>query len=331
MSCSEGNFLFPVREKIFPELSGSLVCSPVSGSSLDLMLFNMVDTSSILVYHPMSRDSFFSVFDINTGQKNGSLCRRGNGPDEFQTVAGWNDIRGGNITMLNPITRRYYDLEISRSLEEGNLSYSRSCMIGLDPYERLFPHPLYVVDDEMIAYYSTVKSGAPYYAVYDLTDGEKLREYAIFKTPRKAKHYAQTRQPNLFMNTQTISPDRTKICMAMARFPQINIMDTKTGKTFGVRFRSMAEKNQEGLFYFRDVAADEEYIYALYEGKDSGEATNTYLCVFDWEGTPRTSIELDQCYYQNRINGGLMFLSADYMEDGRLYTLSLTRIKEMMQ
>ena len=330
-SCSTkiNMYTIPVREIDFPGYSGSLVCTPILGSSYDLMLFNMVDTASILIYHPMSTEYYYSVYDINTGEMKGNLCRRGNGPGEFQSVAGWNDIREGSMTMLNPITRYCYEMDISRSMVEGYLVYSRSSLIALDPNERHFPHPLYVIEDELVAYYSTAKVDVPYFAVYDLADGKKQKDYSIFKPLPTSGRSLQPAKTNVFMNTQVINADRSKICVAMARDPQINIIEALTGAGYGVRFRNVAEKKQGGEFYFRDVATDGKYIYALYIGGKMEDAVKSYLCVFDWDGVLKCSIELDRCYYQNRICGNRMFLSSNFMEDRTLYTLDLNCIKKI--
>ena len=97
----------------------------------------------------------------------------------------------------------------------------------------------------------------------------------------------------------------------MGSLPQINIIDTRTGKVTAFRLASQRKKGQDlgwcetyetsvdKPLYYNCVHADDEFIYAVYSGKrqDAPDVNEiTAIHVFDWGGNLRFLLQTDLPY-----------------------------------
>ena len=320
--------LFPIRSVNFPPITEELQITRASNVDFELMPFNIVDSTRLLECSQIASPGFlFTIRDIATGEPVCSLCRYGRGPGEFQALLGWTDIHENKMPALDPTTMKYYEIDINKTQEKGVDVYSCAVQLSNDVSSDSYSiSPIYKKGDELIAYVSPRSGMTPCFYVYDLISGEKIREYRLFSGMSRPKDRLKAKESNSFQCFQTIKPDRTKICIAMPREPEIIIMDTSTGKAFGIRIQHPLGGKLEGKgFYFRDIAASDTRIYALYTGNEEKKG-KSYICVFNWEGKFESCILLDQVYYQLKYNEERLYLTADFVNDHKLYFTYLPSI-----
>lgn len=331
-SCShfdgEHLFAFPIRSVRFPSEIDTLCAEPISEALFDLTAFCIIDSTRILESSLRSSSGFlFSVRDIKTGTNLFSLCRYGRGPGEFQAVSGWTDIHDKKMTALDPSTMKYYEIDIDRSQMEGEMVCSRAIQLERDNITPFSPFPVFTLKDEMIAYVAPNSGETPRYLIYDLTNGEVIKEFRPYSELSNNKIKRKISESNYFQCFQAIKPDRSRICAAFPKTPRLVILDTENGNTTGVQIKKpLGGPLKDKGFYFRDVAVNDSYIYALFTGNEEKRG-KTYICVFNWAGEFLSCFLLDQIYYQLRLSGDRLYLTADYIIDQRLYSIRLSSLK----
>lgn len=257
---------------------------------------------------------FFNVFNVDTGEEIGSFCEKGQGPREaisvgsvFQLFKKGNDI----VTLLYASNEgRLFFWNISQSVRKGKTVYDT-----IVPYDndRIF-FPFYQSEDILFAYkpsdmLNKEEATTPFYEKRTIYSNELLRDYPIYKQLSVRNSIA----PSLdffFYTWDAIKPDGSKIVQVMRHLPQINILDTKTGEIVGYRMKNgpdfslletdMKRKNE----YYLCVHADDNYIYAVYWGKEPWNGSlgvelplfNT-IHVFDWNGKPLCKLVTDRSFF----------------------------------
>ena len=105
----------------------------------------------------------------------------------------------------------------------------------------------------------------PFYQQRTINTNKLLKNYSIYK-----KSIINRDSPN-----DACKPDGTKVVQAMLYLPQLNILDVETGQVVGFRMKGAPdfsifedEKDVYNIYYI-GVQADDNYIYALYWGKES--------------------------------------------------------------
>ena len=114
-----------------------------------------------------------------------------------------------------------------------------------------------------------------------------------------------------FYTWDAIKPDGSKIVQVMRHLPQINIIDTQTGKITSYRIKnnpnfSLLETSMESMnVFYNHVHADDNYIYATYWGKEPWDDRfgvevpifNT-IHVFDWNGNLLYKLTTDKSFFR---------------------------------
>lgn len=140
-----------------------------------------------------------------------------------------------------------------------------------------------------------------FYQKRTLDTNEALKNYSIYKQAIKEGE-ASLISEAYFASADAFKPDGTKAVQVMGHLQQLNILDFETGQVVGYRmeggesFSALREKKNIKNYYV-EVQADDNYIYALYWGKDRwGMSEIPYINtihVFDWHGRLVQKVETD--------------------------------------
>lgn len=140
-----------------------------------------------------------------------------------------------------------------------------------------------------------------FYQKRTLDTNEALKNYSIYKQAIKEGE-ASLISEAYFASADAFKPDGTKAVQVMGHLQQLNILDFETEQVVGYRmeggesFSALREKTNIKNYYV-EVQADDNYIYALYWGKDRwGMSEIPYINtihVFDWHGRLVQKVETD--------------------------------------
>ena len=140
-----------------------------------------------------------------------------------------------------------------------------------------------------------------FYQKRTLDTNKALKNYAIYKQTIKNRE-APIIPEDFFASADAFKPDGTKIVQVMGHLPQLNILDFETGQVVGYRMEggddfSVFQGKKNIKNYYVEVQADDNYIYALYWGRDRWgmyeiPCVNT-IHVFDWYGRLVQKLETD--------------------------------------
>lgn len=270
--------------------------------------------SIVLFFHPRLPDYQYYCFNIKTGKHIANFFPIGGGPEEFYSVT--------------PIIQKYEEdgyiksfftaineekagvFNITKSIEEkktvlDTLFAFRWRDKSLNPFLFVFQED----DNRVLAKQSAAKItqegynySLPQFLRINIQENEIERKFDIFIHPinnKKAKDYNK----EFYQTYDIIKPDKSKIVMCMAMLAQINILDIETGKIEGFRisgtpnFDYLKGEIEDLKQFYCHMAADDEFIYALYLDKkyiEMKESANARIVhVFDWEGNIIRKLYLD--------------------------------------
>jgi hypothetical protein len=153
----------------------------------------------------------------------------------------------------------------------------------------------------------------PFYEKRSVYTKEVLRDYPVYKK-KSVKNRDAGLLEHFFYTWDAIKPDGTKIVQAMRDLPQINIIDTRTGKVTGFRMQNGLDFSQlessidirSKHIYYNCVHADDNFIYATYWGKEPWvdrigvemPLLNT-IHVFDWNGKLLYELITDRPFFRS--------------------------------
>ncbi|MCM1177418.1 MAG: TolB-like 6-bladed beta-propeller domain-containing protein [Clostridium sp.] len=274
--------------------------------------------------YELSKDWLFTLTDLDTDELVGNFVQKGRSGDEFIDVLPIKEFyteNGDTKTLLFSYhDSRLVTWNISESIKTGKTVYEgKSCLgedgqfLPLGEYHRLN-------DAELIAFNANQQFNTdemlspPVYEMYSLPDGLLKRTYTVFRNPGIETKDALFSAKSFLSVSDCVKPDGKKIAFAMSYFPQINIMDIASGKTDGFRIKGARRFSPENkIWCFSSVASDDEFIYALYYGKDGNGADYNscpdILYIFDWDG---------EIAHKFRLNKHVTDLCID-INDGKLY------------
>lgn len=258
---------------------------------------------------------FYNVFNVDTGEEIGSFCEKGQGPKEaisvnsiFQLFKKENDL----MTLLYASNEgELFFWNISQSVKKGETVYDTIVSYNND---RIF-FPFYQSEDILFAYkpsdmLNKEEATTPFYEKRTIFSNKLLRDYPIYKQLSVRNSNAASLD-FFFYTWDAIKPDGSKIVQVMRHLPQINILDTSTGKIVGYRMKngpgfSLLETDMKRLnVYYNCVHADDRYIYVTYWGKEPWSdhlgvelpLFNT-IHVFDWNGKPLYKLVTDRSFFR---------------------------------
>lgn len=263
--------------------------------------------SLIFFMNPKLSDSFYNVFNVNTGEELGIFCGKGGGPDEvaalgpiFQFFKEGDDLK---TLLFAPNEERLLIWNISQSLKQGKTIMDRTI-----PYtwrtenQGACYHEMFLQDkDILFTKVSAFPIGnddatLPVWQKRTVNTNKCLSTYSIYKqTIRNDK--SSIIPEAFYYSNDAFKPDGTKIVQVMTHFPQLNIIDVQTGRVVGYRMDdnvdfTIFEGQGDIKGYFGEVKVDDNYIYASYWGEISWGNIST-IYVFNWEGEVVCKINTD--------------------------------------
>lgn len=263
--------------------------------------------SLMFFMNPKLSNSFYNVFNVNTGEELGTFCAKGGGPDEvaalgpiFQFFKEDDDLK---TLLFAPNEERLLIWNISQSLKQGKTIMDRTI-----PYtwrtenQGACYHEMFLQDkDILFTKVSAFPIGdddatLPIWQKRTINTNKCLSTYNIYK--QTIKNNKSSIIPEAFYySNDAFKPDGTKIVQVMTHFPQLNIIDVQTGKVVGYRMDenvdfTIFEGKGDIKGYFSEVKVDDNYIYASYWGKISWGNINT-IYVFNWRGEVVCKINTD--------------------------------------
>lgn len=283
-------------------------------------------------------DGFYNVFNLDTHKEIGTFCLRGQGPEDLvdaSSICQLFEEDGDVKTLVLEMSRsRLLKWNITRSVQTGSTEFDT--IVPFTNKADEFRSHQYVfrqcgdtlwcgLNDDVKDELDGNEVYLPYYEKRLLHNNELLQRFYLYKE-------ASLQAPNIcdnsfFYTRDAIKPDGTKIVQVMRSLPQVNIIDTNTGKVAGFRLKSQKRKGLDfgwcetyetsinKPLYFNWVHTDDKYIYAVYSGKrqDDPEVNEmNMIFVFDWKGNLCYKLQTDRPYFR---------LWADPVR-GRLYTQS---------
>lgn len=296
----------------------------VSSHLLDLEGSNyglMAAYDSLLIcWNPKLPEHLFNIFNVDTGEEIGSFCHRGQGPEDmleghalFQLIQEGNELK----TLQNELFRnRLLKWNITRSIQTGETvwdtivpftnkadDHRTHLFVFLQSGDTLLSY----VNMDMVNDEATVLT--PYYEKRLFSSNELLQDYVFYK--EKSVSNPDVSPLSFFYTWDAIKPDGSKIVQVMRTLPQLNIIDTHTGKITGYRLKggedfSLVESDEPyDNVYYNWVHADDRFIYAVYWGKEQWEVSMEAkipdlrtIYVFDWEGNLRYELQTDKVYFR---------------------------------
>lgn len=284
-----------------PQTDAAVVREIEGGENYNAYNIIIKDSLAIL-YTPMNPKGFYSVMNIDNGEDLGTFCPKGRGPDESMNMHVFSETyeSDGDIkaNVFDNIKERVFEWNITRSLCEGKTVYDTirpfpwietvgspyNCGFRLNDKE-------YFTCAAAVTFEEIQQVVPPRYTIRSLADNSELRKYRIFTdTLYSFDNTSKWSLFDFFSQEYDIHPDKSKIAMTMAFYPQINILDLNTGKLNAYRLKDVSRPStSKRIWHYSSVACSEKYIYALYQNKnlfksDGAQKTNTHLHIFDWNG-----------------------------------------------
>lgn len=270
---------------------------------------------SLMIFrNPKLADSFFNVFNVDTGEEIGTFVKKGGGPDELADCHKIFNFfeEGGDLKtlLLGAYEEKLLIWNITQSIKQG-----ATIIDNIFPYTAekenkgaFYSYLFYQGNNAILAKVQSVslKGGnaiLPFYQHRTIDTNELSKNLTIYKKLVKNDTPSNTIQ-SFSASNDARKPDGTKVVQAMLYLPQLNILNVKTEQVFGSRMKDGLDFSvfEDGAdvekIYYIGVQTDDNYIYALYWGKEIWELRETpyvnTIHVFDWDGNFVQKIETDR-------------------------------------
>jgi len=230
---------------------------------------------------------------------------------------------------------------ISQSVEKGITVYDTIVSYDKNRYFFLFYQPediLFVNRPSDIL--NVEEATTPFYEKRSINTQEIIQDYRIYKQP-SLRNRNVAKLEYSFYTWDVIKPDGSKIAQAMRHLPQINILDTNTGDIVGYRIKngtdfSFLENDTDiqsmNVYYF-NIHADDNYIYAIYWGKEMwkdriGDESPFFniIHVFDWRGKHLYELITDRSFLRIWLDQVRNRLYTINMNTDEIYYLDLDEL-----
>ena len=303
-----------------------------------------VQDSLLICWNPDYPEHFFEVFNVDTGNDHGFFCRKGQGKDEsisVNCVFQFFERKGDLMTILRASNEEKLFLwNISQSIKRGMTVYDT-----IISYEngRVF-FQFYQNDDNLFIYkpsemLTTGEATTPFYEKRTVYTNRLIQRYPIYKVESVQNPNEESPVDFFFYTWDAIKPDGSKIVQVMRHLPQINILDTRTGKLTGYRIKekpdfSLVETDMESMdVYYNCVHADDEYIYATYWGKEAWDdrwgvelPSFNMIHVFNWDGELLYKLVTDRSFFRVWVDSSRKRLYTIDMNTDEIYYLDLKTV-----
>lgn len=308
-------FNFPTsRVKSQPEIELKVESIHQSGARTNNCLI-----CDSLIISPQRGDFLLNVTNLSTDESITSICRKGRSWNEPLSILPLNEAYYLDnelyTDIFSIIDGKFMTINISASIRDDKDSYSSVFQIqdkehySLLSYWRINESSIVAFDSKQDPYQDSLSS-APDYIVID-AKGHISRQYNLFNNTSLGIDNSFLAPKTMLTNVDCIKPDRKKLVMAMNYLPMISVLDLESGEAHGYFLDEYSDNSlNDEAWYFTDVQADDNHIFALFSGKepynDAGDDIPNTLMVFSWQGSLIGVIKLDHRFFQlNRVNDTL--------------------------
>lgn len=282
---------------------------------------NVLVADSLIISYNIKpvENKFLTIYNLNTGKPLGNFCFNGRGPQEATSIMILRQIRRNDNSELVSDIYAYNDdkllvWNITRSLQSGNDIYDSIIPIEWrNKYKTVCRFNFGINDDIKLLNIPTAdrfsdKITPMHYSLYSLKENREIKKFPVLLKPVISNTSGFSTEM-LSYTEDCIKPDFSKIAFGMTYAPVFGILDIKSGeiKTFlldaDFRFSDLTLGNNP-LWCFKNLQADNDRIYALYHGDyeprtgmAKGNAGESLVYVFDWDGNLLQKMILDQDVY----------------------------------
>jgi hypothetical protein len=251
---------------------------------------------------------FMNVFNVNSGKFLYSLCKRGQGPDDFISITWTAQFVHEDHIYLWIRKEGGKDESVLINLENPDNVVRQKMNIKIDT-EFQYPFGLiFVLNDSLFLgsnqgedqYLGKGSFVPPAYHIYNSNTKQEIKHHRPYNafTPKYNAYMAA----DYYYSMDRMKPDKSKIVMAMSLLDQINIFDMTTGEFKGYRnknspdFKYLTHSPDNFIMYYIYVCVDDTYIYGLYSNTKYNlqKYESNIVNVFDWNGNFIKQIILDK-------------------------------------
>ncbi len=339
-SCSsfEDKYLsFPLSSSTaIPDQSFPVI--PVKVLEFDNPLADFQISDSAIVIYAGIGDYNFTVCNINSGDTLVRLCRLGRGGGETMALSSYYDIVDGIAGVVEPARSKFYQIDISESIRNGQTIFDRDVVLQTD--SPIFYNTRMVGKDSLLCYdakfniYKRFYDGIPGFSLFDLNDGSLIDEYGIGgDVSVKLKKKSPLSLGILFRSDDCLIPERHCLCLAFYFFPAVAFLDYESGTITGVKIDKVPEFDQmKGINYFSGAEYSDGSIYLLYSGVSLSNKLydgfsseiHSKILKMDLSGKIEQCYELDDIYDSLECEHGRFYLSKP--SDNYLYTVDFKSV-----
>ena len=320
---------------------------PIHIENLGYGMFSVYD-SLIVFWNPKFSHHFFCIYNVDTEKEVGFFCNQGRGHHEFSSVAPvfqfFKTNNGLETTIQDDNSRKIYFWNISESISRKTTVYDT--IISYNDLElgknSVLSDLFYQSENTFLArkksvYFIEGETPFPYYIKWRLSDSI-THDYHVYKKIEMDDNADFSLQDRVYSH-DAIKPDGSKIVQALRLVPQINIIDTKTGKITFHRLSDVSRvslfdsKRDDGRVYYNSVQADDKYIYASYWGKqqwDAGFGTKSpfinTIHVFNWEGQMLYELKTDRTFFRIALDPVRNRLYTANLDTDEMYYIDLNEL-----
>lgn len=276
VSCMDsGNFHGKMNETEESDIVIEATPSIIGIDSIHSRTFIVIDSLAIF-YQTLDRSHSFHVFNVNNGKEIGKYCPVGHGNGEYVALSPISNMaKDGTVLstlLFAPNESKMVVWNITESIKRGATVFDKtiryiwqkdspagiSCVyaIGKDTILVKCPSVHIANTDEILPCI---------YQTRMLSSNKLLNEIQLFDAPDKAE--SAIMPEFLYSSSNSLKPDKNKFVEAMMYEPQINIVDLRTGKSYGYKLRTAhanacVEKAMENVrsFYLRVQSTDRKSV-----------------------------------------------------------------------
>lgn len=301
-----------------------IVGSVVPGSdNYDAIKIFACDTLC-LFYSWMNPNGFFSILNIKNGQELGTYCPKGNGPQETTGMDPIFEVYNERGTLKAEIIDIHRDRIFVWNITES-VKTKKTIYDTIRPFNRLSRYACsynwcFRLNDSQ---YFTCTSSIPFedinqvvtpkYAITSSLDNQLMRDYQIYTdsiitVPGNRKWILS----NFVSMECCMKPDKSKVALGMSYYPQVNILDLKSGDLKCYRLKNSPSISiLKRIWYYASICCDDRYIYGLYNAQDLSQPRNessvSVIHVYDWNGRIIRKLALDQLFDQICLDDNIIY------------------------